>query len=720
MRNYQPMNLRGMISSGDISQELQKVQTYLRQLDRIIPQIPGLSTNPAPPPVPPGHVAPILDDYFFLPGRSTGQIAYGDTSASGILVISSTRSATKGKIYLGSNRISAYDEFNSRLGIKVTTPAASLHVKGEPPSIEYRTVVSDNTVGTWTPTPLWQQCDENATTINDADFISSGGADSVYMNISAGSGTPPPGATVTCKWRGKVSAGTSNIFATLQENASTQRALLDSGTSSTSFTTYSYTMTPAEVAAVGNWANLQFKFARAAAVVVSISACWLEISTAGGAASGDKTAIFQVDAGQTVNNTEWQNSGGTSLISVSAAGKLIIEIGGVLQILFGAGANKVPVSDAAGNLSLTNLTLFTSIFDTTGTPAAGDIIYRNGSNQWARLPVGADGKALVLSAGLPSWQTVTTTPLETIGMYGDGRDGNVTLGAGTTSLTRDMYYDTLTVPNGAILDPNGWIVFCKTSCTVNAGGIIERDGGNGGVGGNANAAVAPSSGAAGLGLRDDGFNALGGSGAGTAGKANAAKGAGSGATSSPTGMWGEGGDGGGGGNSESNQFGAGNATGGAGTATTDFFRRRLDPIFNINFLQLIEGGTGGRGGASGGGDGGSWGASGGGGGGGGGVIAIYAKDITNNGTIRANGGTGGAGGNSDGAGGAGGGGGGAGGGAIYLYYDTITAGTIQVNGGTGGAAGTSGGAGFVGPATAGGNGTAGATVKYNRLTGVWS
>ncbi len=41
--------------------------------------------------------------------------------------------------------------------------------------------------------------------------------------------------------------------------------------------------------------------------------------------------------------------------------------------------------------------------DVDGTPASGDIIYRNGSSKWANLTKGTDGQVLTLAGGLPSW-----------------------------------------------------------------------------------------------------------------------------------------------------------------------------------------------------------------------------------------------------------------------------------------------------------------------------
>lgn len=72
-----------------------------------------------------------LTDYFYKPGVQGGQLAYGGKLASENLTFSSTAAAAKGLIYLGSGRISAYDEANQRLGVGVTTPSARVHIVGE-------------------------------------------------------------------------------------------------------------------------------------------------------------------------------------------------------------------------------------------------------------------------------------------------------------------------------------------------------------------------------------------------------------------------------------------------------------------------------------------------------------------------------------------------------------------------------------------------------------
>lgn len=727
MRDYQPMNLAGMVSSRSIAQELQKVQTYLRNLGPALALVQELKVNPVTQDQAPDLTPDPLKNYFFLPGRTGGQIGFGDKSPSGILVLSSTADTTKGKIYLGSARSNAFDETFNRLGLKTASPAATLHAIGEAPSITSTTFISDTTTpGSWSTDsgaglPWYTHIDEVAATINTADYVISA-APPDTSQYEGTLGTVPAVGTITMNIHARCASGAQQIDLVLVEGVTTRATLVI--TLGTVFATYSYTLTPAEYAAIGNFANLRLRFGRGGHGQVSqytIAAGWVDTPTAGG---GGPTAIFQVDAAQAVNNTEFRSSGGTKLISVSAAGKLIIEAGGSMQFIPGAGTNKVPVSDASGNLTLTALTLFQSIFDTTGTPSAGDIIYRNGSNQWARLPIGTAGQVLNVAAGLPAWATISTSEVETIGWYGDGSDGSPTFD-GTTNyttfsnrvgsvytLTRDVYWDAATINNTVTLKPDGHRIFCKTSLTNN--GTIDRTGAAGGNGGNANN-VNTLGGTGGTGERDDGGNPLGGSGSGGNGRGGTSINNGT-AGQLGTQTTGEGGDGGLGGSGDGGTVGSGGGTAAAVVTSVAKFRT-FGVIMNANFLLLVSGGSGGSGGASGGGDGfANRGGGGGGGGAGGGVIAIWAATITNNGTISANGGAGGNGGNNNANGGAGGGGGGGGGGFIYLFYDSLTAGTLQANGGAKGLSGTQ----LTSGGSDGNAGTAGHIVKYSRLTGLWT
>ena len=63
-------------------------------------------------------------------------------------------------------------------------------------------------------------------------------------------------------------------------------------------------------------------------------------------------------------------------------------------------------------------------------------------------------------------------------LYGDGSDGDVTINVNTT-LTRDTYYDDLTVEPGKTLNPGGYRIFVSGTLTLGDGAAIARDGANG-------------------------------------------------------------------------------------------------------------------------------------------------------------------------------------------------------------------------------------------------
>ena len=72
------------------------------------------------------------------------------------------------------------------------------------------------------------------------------------------------------------------------------------------------------------------------------------------------------------------------------------------------------------------------------------------------------------------------------GLFGDASDGDVTI-SGNTTLTRDMYYNNLTINTGVVLTTAGYRVFVKDTLTTNGTGAIRwngNPGGDGGVGPN--------------------------------------------------------------------------------------------------------------------------------------------------------------------------------------------------------------------------------------------
>jgi hypothetical protein len=104
-------------------------------------------------------------------------------------------------------------------------------------------------------------------------------------------------------------------------------------------------------------------------------------------------------------------------------------------------------------------------------------------------------------------------------LFGDGSDGNVTISS-NTSLTRDMYYDNLTIDGSVTLNPNGYRIFVSGTLTLDNGAIIARNGNPGTSSGGFGAGLAAGTlGVGGVGAGDEDTpnnvsNSLGGSGGG--------------------------------------------------------------------------------------------------------------------------------------------------------------------------------------------------------------
>jgi hypothetical protein len=286
------------------------------------------------------------------------------------------------------------------------------------------------------------------------------------------------------------------------------------------------------------------------------------------------------------------------------------------------------------------------------------------------------------TTGAAVWQPVGGTVSSFAGlsaMWGDASDGNLTLGAGTTVLARDMCWNNLTVPVGSTLDTAGFRVFVFG--TLAGGGTIGRianngTNGSGVINGSGGGALSAAN-SLGVGSSNGGNGGFGGT-AGTAG---------GGATNGPNEY----------GTTAGGAGGAGTGAGGAGGTQT---------VQNVNAgtirfaewaLQARLGGSTSLGtiGPGGGGGGSSLNSGGGGGGGGNAYVAVAARNVTFTGTISARGGNGG---NGFAGGGATGGGGGGRGGIVVLVFASGAAPTIDVGGGTGGTGGGGGVNGATGPA----------------------
>lgn len=297
---------------------------------------------------------------------------------------------------------------------------------------------------------------------------------------------------------------------------------------------------------------------------------------------------------------------------------------------------------------------------------------------------------------------------------GSGADGALTVTSGTTTLTRDMNYTTVTIQTGTRLDTAGYRLFAR-KIIIQGTGKLSADGNPGGVVNMWDYAAAITASTISLGC----YISSGGTNNGPAGPNG-------GTTSNGTvlanGAGGAGGGGGAGGNSGTGGTGGATTTGGT-IASAEYFSRHT-----LDFLRL---GTGIRGGGAGGGGGGGadtgayTGGTSGGSGGGGNVLAFWCEELdistAGAGAISAKGGAPKASttGYSANAGGAGGGGGG-GGGYIHAEIGFVT-GTVS---GVANADGTAGADGMAGGASGkggqGGAGGAGGNIDiYVYATNTW-
>jgi len=298
---------------------------------------------------------------------------------------------------------------------------------------------------------------------------------------------------------------------------------------------------------------------------------------------------------------------------------------------------------------------------------------------------------------------ISTTTILASNTFGPGTDGDVIVAAlSTTTLTRDMYYNNLTV-NGSIVT-GGWRVFVKD--TVSGTGNFTATGTPGQDGGVVSPPLGPGAGAA---TTTGFFISYGGANGGTGGQASKGNGSIGSSTMDVHGSLsvGRSGTGGVGVNASGGTPGTGavNGTTGRSFATSSpYGLGTLSVIFDAlvmsttsNSLYRLTSGPGGSGGGGGGAN-----SNNGGGGGGGGatgnIALIAAKTFAGSFIINAGGGKGGDATSVTGDGGTGGsGGGGKGGFGIRVYSTDTWSGSCSATGGAAGAgssAGTAGANGF--------------------------
>jgi hypothetical protein len=312
-----------------------------------------------------------------------------------------------------------------------------------------------------------------------------------------------------------------------------------------------------------------------------------------------------------------------------------------------------------------------------------------------------------------TWKLLAASKLSLFGenavellFFGDGSDGDVTISSGTITLSRDTYYNNLTINGTGQLRPNSFKVFVAGKLDLTEAPVNAINGGS-----TIPVINNTGTGATGIGAtQQTGTLGVGGIGiAGVSGGTPAGKNGGKGG--SPTtalgGLSGKGGDGGAG---SAGDGGIGGENNTPKAITTHNLFKLSTHVKTVT--TVIDGGCSGGSGASGGGDGTNAGGGGGGASHGGRVVYIACKELETSQVTaqRAISVYGGAGGNTanfnTGNRGSGGGAGGGGGGVIYCIVGKRlgppVTNLMSANGGNGGNAGNAAGTGLGGQGGQGG------------------
>ena len=418
-------------------------------------------------------------------------------------------------------------------------------------------------------------------------------------------------------------------------------------------------------------------------------------------------------------------AGQTTFSSTYTVGTLQVYVNGVLlnaADYTASNGTSVVLATACAVNDIVELVAFNAVGSSVMAPANGGTGVNNGSNTLtmggAVAFSGAFTQTFVATGNsnvtLPTSGTLLSstalTPYSAAPLFGTGADGNVTISSGTTTLTRDMHYSSLTISGTGQIATNGFRIF--VSGTLNlanapANAIISY----GSAGGAASGATAGAAGGTTQGGQATtvprAINPVAGATGTTAAGSSGGAGSGSGVS-----LVGGGTGGGGAGGAGTNAGGAAQAPAAATNPAAYFATPTLFFATNNPGLVIPLSAQTGNGGSSGGGDGTNTGGGGGGGGGAAQAIVIYARYIargtnTNTGVINASGSAGGIGGSSS-AGNTGGGGGGSagGGGFVYIVTESVSGSVIANAITVSGAAGGAGGAGFgTGKGGAGGYGS---------------
>lgn len=294
--------------------------------------------------VPDGSGDPLVDlaGVFLLQGRNGGQDAHGGTSPSESLILSSTTNPTRGFIYLGDAKTSAYDETHDRIGVGQPLPTARLHLKVPVPVNQFSRPSSQ--LGN-SGASIWSGEDASTTNLH-TKLNETSPNDATYVKHLRNLGTLTLGlSTVTnpgvttghiLRFRCRVPVDVPfNATDHLQVGMSNGAAnwfttnVPATGDMAGSFTTYTFTLSSAEAAAISSYSTMQIGFIYYTGFdsgsEVDVSWIEFEVPSLG---SGTAETLQKWEAGSSLDQLDYGNNGAAAVdLQLSGNTNLFVSVG---------------------------------------------------------------------------------------------------------------------------------------------------------------------------------------------------------------------------------------------------------------------------------------------------------------------------------------------------------------------------------------------------------
>jgi hypothetical protein len=370
-----------------------------------------------------GTPLPNLDSnkYFLLAGRNSGQLGYGGTGSGENLTLSSTASATKGPIYLGSARTTVFNEVTERLGITSSSPSAKLEIKQPGTTVGYTPAsLGGGTSGGW----LGDNGDSGSTrynrvnelTVDDASYVQDqgGGPSLIFQAVLGVVPAQSPSATVVVRsrirWNG-ADAGAGGVSLSMELRDGNGTTIHNTGNITIKavhangdtgfYAPLDFTLSAGEIATIANWTGMIISVSGSGGgtgYVGTVYISWVQLQIAGASSAVDLIDLYDTN--------------GNLVSGFGSMGALFFKTGAA------TGLQLTTDPTGFGFWSAPNLLSASHGDSLSGSVLLGDLIHGNVTPKWARLAGNTTTTKKWLSqtgtgsaSAVPAWDTLAFADL---------------------------------------------------------------------------------------------------------------------------------------------------------------------------------------------------------------------------------------------------------------------------------------------------------------------